>query len=220
MLNAVRAAALKGVKVRIHHSNGLPGLVARRLALPMLVLAIAGAVSAAPREADDAAQSRANNTYAIGLWGDLPYSPVQESVGLPNLIQDMNAQRLAFTVHDGDLKQGSNSPCDNALYERALNWFNALEAPAMFTPGDNDWTDCDRPNNGGFNSLERLEHERKVLFSNSFSLGQRKLRREVQIGQPYCLGVSSTVPCVENRRWHVGRVTYVTMSRSRVTRQR
>ena len=31
----------------------------------------------------------ANAPYAIGLWGDLPYSVVQESVGLPNLIDDM-----------------------------------------------------------------------------------------------------------------------------------
>jgi hypothetical protein len=45
--------------------------------------------------------------YAIGLWGDLPYSTIQATVGVPNLIADMNSQRLAFTVHDGDLKQGS-----------------------------------------------------------------------------------------------------------------
>ena len=30
--------------------------------------------------------------YAIGLWGDLPYSSVQASAGVPNLIADMNAQ--------------------------------------------------------------------------------------------------------------------------------
>ena len=55
------------------------------------------------------------DTYAIGLWGDLPYSDLQATVGVPNLIADMNAQRLAFTVHDGDLKQGSGSPCNDAL---------------------------------------------------------------------------------------------------------
>ena len=81
---------------------------------------------------------------------------------MPNLVTDMNRQRLAFTAHDGDLKQGSNSPCDDALYENSLATLNSLEAPAVFTPGDNDWTDCDRPNNGGYNSLERLNHERKA----------------------------------------------------------
>src|ERR1051325_7804141 len=40
--------------------------------------------------------------YAIGLWGDLPYSDTQALVGVPNVIADMNSQDLAFTAHDGD----------------------------------------------------------------------------------------------------------------------
>ncbi|WP_390624747.1 hypothetical protein [Anthocerotibacter panamensis] len=156
--------------------------------------------------------------YAIGLWGDLPYSDVQAQVGVPNLIADMNAQRLAFTIHDGDLKGGNGTvgsvtptTCTDALYTQGLGFFNSLKAPAIFTPGDNDWTDCDRTSNGGFNSLERLDHERQVFFSTPFSLGQRKLRQQVQ-ATPLCLGVSGAVPCVENRRWTVGGVTYATLN--------
>lgn len=152
----------------------------------------------------------ANATYEIGLWGDLPYSAAQE-VGVTKLINDMNSHRLAFTVHDGDLKAGSNSLCDDALYAKALAYFNALQAPAAFTPGDNDWTDCDRPSNGGYNSLERLDYERRVFFSTNFTLGQRRLAQEVQT-TPLCLGVNGAVPCVENRRWTVGRITYVTLN--------
>src|SRR5918993_1786410 len=103
----------------------------------------------------DEAVRAGESSYAVGLWGDLPYSPAQETTGVPNLLADMNAQRLAFSVHNGDLKQGSGSPCDDTLYFRSLAYFNSLEAPAMFTPGDNDWTDCDRPLNGGYNSRER-----------------------------------------------------------------
>jgi hypothetical protein len=187
-------------------------LVIQGLVAGLLALALVGTATASTRFGNDDDDNNANNAYAIGLWGDLPYSPVQETVGLPNLISDMNAQRLAFTVHDGDLKQGSNSLCDDSLYQRALGWFNALQAPAMFTPGDNDWTDCDRASNGGYNALERLDRERRVFFSTEFSLGQRKLRQEVQSGQPYCLGVGGLTPCVENRRWHVGRVTYITLN--------
>ena len=57
--------------------------------------------------------------YAVGLWGDLPYSAAQEAM-IPNLFADINNQELAFTANDGDLKQGSGSPCDDALYFRAL----------------------------------------------------------------------------------------------------
>jgi hypothetical protein len=79
------------------------------------------------------------------------------------------------------------------------------------TTGDNDWTDCDRASNGGFSSLERLDHERAVFFSTPFSLGQHRMRMEVQ-SMPLCLGVSGPVPCVENRRWTLGGITYITMN--------
>src|SRR5258708_35816065 len=46
--------------------------------------------------------------YAIGLWGDLPYSAAQ-AAAVPNLIADMNAQKLAFTAPDGDLKTGGSA---------------------------------------------------------------------------------------------------------------
>jgi hypothetical protein len=188
--------------------------------LMMLVLASVAAQERFDRSDDsEQDQSQRREVYAIGLWGDLPYSVVQASVGVPNLIADMNGQRLAFTVHDGDLKTGNGSPiCDDNLYIQARNTFDTLRAPAMFTPGDNDWTDCDRKNNGGFNSLERLTFERTIFFSTPFSLGQHRLRQQVQT-DPTCLGVSDPVtlakvaaPCVENRRWSVGGVTYATLN--------
>jgi hypothetical protein len=186
----------------------LPRLVTRAGAQLLAALMLAACV-VAPAQADDDGDD--HDSYAIGLWGDMPYSDLQASVGVPNLIADMNAQRLEFTVHDGDLKAGSNSLCDDKLYHQALGYFDALKAPAMFTPGDNDWTDCDRPSNGGFNSLERLDRERALFFSTPFSLGQHKLRQEVQT-DALCLGLNGFVPCVENRRWTVGRVTYATMN--------
>ena len=180
----------------------------------MIIAALTLAITSAeqgPRGVDPS-ERNGWSPYAIGLWGDLPYSPAQEQIGVPNLIADMNAQRLAFSVHDGDLKQGSGSLCDVALYQRSLDYFNALEAPAMFTPGDNDWTDCDRASNGGYSSLERLDYERFIFFSTPYSMGQRQMPQDVQTAV-LCLGFSRTlVPCVENRRWAVRGVTYATMN--------
>src|SRR5712671_90517 len=163
-------------------------------------------------------EDQGHDVYAIGLWGDFPYSDVQATTGVPNLIADMNSQDLEFTAHDGDLKAGNSTPnsttpttCSDALYVQALGYFNSLKAPAIFTPGDNDWTDCDRTSNGGFSSLERLDHERALFFSTPFSLGQHRLHQEVQTA-PLCLGVSGMVPCVENRRWTLGGVTYATIN--------
>ena len=167
-------------------------------------------------QARDDDERDGRGAYAIGLWGDLPYSPIQVTTGVPNLIADMNAQDLAFTAHNGDLKQGSGtaavpSPCDNQVYADSLARFNSLKAPAVFTPGDNDWTDCDRPSNGGYPSLGRLDYERQVFFDTPFSLGHHRMRQEVQT-DPLCLGVSGPVSCVENRRWRIGGVTYATLN--------
>jgi hypothetical protein len=185
----------------------------------LAVLLIAMAPIGAATADDDRDYDGDRDSYAIGLWGDLPYSDAQ-AAGVPALIADMNSQRLKFTVHDGDLKAGNGivgsitpTTCTNDLYAQALSYFNALNAPAMFTPGDNDWTDCDRAKNGSYNSLERLDYERKVFFATPYSLGKKRLKQDVQTGDPYCLdSKGNAVGCVENRRWTVGNVTYVTLN--------
>ncbi len=186
----------------------------RKLLVPALTAMLTAAIMAGMALASGwSDQSRTHHrskphTYAIGLWGDLPYSDVQATTGVPNLIADMNSQKLAFTAHDGDLKSGS-SECKDAVYTQALAYLNSLRAPAAFTPGDNDWTDCDRT--AGYSSLERLDFERKLMFSTAYSFGQHHMRQDVQ-ATPLCLAVSGPAPCVENRRWTVGGVTYATLN--------
>lgn len=159
------------------------------------------------------------HSYAIGLWGDLPYSDVQAQIGVPNMIADMNSQDLEFVAHDGDLKAGNSTKgsvtpttCADALYVQGLNYFNSLRAPAVFTPGDNDWTDCDRASNGGFNSRERLDHERQLFFSTPYTLGQRHLLQQVQTDKLCLNAQNELVACVENRRWTLHGVTYATLN--------
>src|SRR5262245_11479138 len=113
------------------------------LAVAMMALTAAMAAQESQGDQGQIEDGEANHAYAIGLWGDLPYSDVQALTGVPNLIADMNRHHLAFTVHDGDLKGGNGTPgsvtptiCSDALYVQALGYFNALKAPAIFTPGD------------------------------------------------------------------------------------
>jgi len=187
---------------------------------------------------DDHSHDHHHVAYAIGLWGDMPYSDAQALTGVPNLIADMNSQDLVFTAHDGDLKAGSGTPgsvtpttCADAKYVQALGYLNALKAPAVFTPGDNDWTDCDAASNGPFNSLERLDHERQLFFNTPFTQGMHRMYQAEQtdtVNTP-CLGFKTgtgpldlngngldpgtynTVACVENRRWTIHGVTYATL---------
>jgi hypothetical protein len=189
------------------------------------VLLASAVIIAAVAIGDTGKQNNKTFQYAIGLWGDLPYSDTQALTGVPNLIADMNNSEIDFSVHDGDLKAGSATAgsatptdCSNALYTQALGFFNSFTKPAMVTPGDNDWTDCDRTSNGLFNSLERLQHERDVLFSTDHSFGQQTLQQTVQTS-PACEGwdyathsATTTGACVENRIWTYKKVTYVTVN--------
>jgi hypothetical protein len=184
----------------------------------MLAALVAAALTAGLAVGGNGATNKKTFEYAVGLWGDLPYSDTQALTGVPNLIADMNNSQLEFTVHDGDLKAGNGttgsiSPtiCSDALYAQGLAYLNALDGPAMFTPGDNDWTDCDRPSNGGFNSLGRLDYERQLFFSTPYSLGTQPMKQDVQT-TPSCLGVNGPTQCVENRRWTVKGVTYATLN--------
>jgi hypothetical protein len=172
----------------------------KKLVLALGVLAAAVGISALATPGSGRAD-QGGNSYSIGLWGDVPYSVHQQTIGVPNLIADMNSSRLAFTIHDGDLKQGSGSPCEDALYVRSEGYLNSLVSPAMYTPGDNEWTDCDRASNGGFNSLERLNHIRATMFDTPNSFGVHPMLQAVQ-----------APPYVEDRRWEFGPVTYATLN--------
>lgn len=124
--------------------------------------------------------------FTMGLWGDMPYAKADDAPFIPALIADMNASDIAFSFYDGDIKDGS-SECTDAIYDAAATMFNSLKAPVIYVPGDNEWTDCHRTNNGGHDNLERLAHLRKVLFADLESFGQTKLTpaHQGKPGEPY-----------------------------------
>jgi hypothetical protein len=120
--------------------------------------------------------------FTFGLWGDVPYAKSNDQPKIPALITDMNASDIDFSMYDGDIKDGS-SKCDDAAYAEAIKMFDDLKKPAVYVPGDNEWTDCHRKNNGGYDNLDRLAYLRKVAFSTPKSFGQRKLTLTQQ-GKP------------------------------------
>ena len=142
--------------------------------------------------------------FSFALWGDMPYfTPGTVDTQTPKiapLIADINAAKVAFTVFDGDIKSGS-SLCGNDVYSTAAGYFSAFEAPMVYVLGDNEWTDCHRKNNGGYNSLERLAHIRQTLQISPNSFGQRPfaLERQGPLGGLYA----------ENTRWTYGDVVFV-----------
>lgn len=82
-----------------------------------------------------------------------------------------------------------------------LAGLNRFEAPLVYTPGDNEWTDCHRINNDQYQPLERLARLRQVFFPTP--------------GMTTVGGVSRKVPGFEefpeNVRWIHNRVVFATL---------
>lgn len=76
--------------------------------------------------------------------GDMPYGPPDKSY-LPYraLIERVNALQPAFTIHVGDIKAGSTL-CSDEEFAAQLEHFGRYAGPVIYTPGDNEWTDCHR----------------------------------------------------------------------------
>ncbi|AOW13952.1 hypothetical protein LPB72_00805 [Hydrogenophaga crassostreae] len=128
----------------------------------------------------------AAHPFSFALWGDMPYAKNKDSESTHAVIQSINRSKVRFSIYDGDIKDGS-SQCTDNIYTDAVAMFNSLKQPAVYVPGDNEWTDCHRTNNGGYNGLERLDHLRKVMFSQPRSFGQKtmKLTQQGQPGQKF-----------------------------------
>src|SRR5205814_9751147 len=74
------------------------------------------------------AQGHGNGgAFAIGLWGDLPYSSVQATVGVTNLIPDTNLPELVFKVHGRDAKRGVRV-CSDSVYRHCRSYLNSRRA--------------------------------------------------------------------------------------------
>jgi hypothetical protein len=168
------------------------------IAVLALVLAAAAAYAAAARGDDPTPQNAGTSAsrYTIGLFGDVPYG-AQGRAEYPALLSALSRAHVAFTVFDGDLKNGSDR-CDESLYTTSLAAFASIDHPVAWVAGDNDWTDCHRASNGGFDPIERLQHERALFASTDRTLGGRTLRLTRQ-----------TPDYPENWRFAFGPVTYV-----------
>lgn len=121
----------------------------------------------------------------FGLLGDTPYSQ-DEIERLERLIDDINAQPLAFVVHVGDIGSSAQACGDEWLFERKRQ-FARIRHRFVLVPGDNEWSDCKQP-------LERLRKWRTVFCA---SLPETR----VQQGE-YC----------EHLRWEAGGWVFVTLN--------
>ena len=172
----------------------------RRAAALSLCLLVSACATRAPGPA----------AFSFAVLGDTPYNDAEERQFLA-MIGRINREPLAFVVHVGDFKGGGH--CSDALYARRREQFDTFAHPLVYTPGDNEWTDCRRRNMGSMDPVERLARLRQVFFADRFSLGRVRLPLEAQ---DQCLVPEvSSCGCAahpENRAWEHAEIRFVTLN--------
>lgn len=165
----------------------------RRLAMHFVITCLALSTGAMAEE------------FTFMALGDVPYGPREQAYpAFKALIAEINRRAPVFTIHLGDTKSGLD-PCSDHLLLEQRDFMNSFTSALVYTPGDNEWTDCHRLLAGAYDPLERLRFIREHYFSTVESLGGQPIRLERQ---------ADLIPgfelFVENSRFNRGSVWFVT----------
>jgi len=91
--------------------------------------------------------------------------------------------------------------------------FEQFKAPVVYTPGDNEWTDCHKTKQGSSGDpLKELASVRRLFFANPGStLGGRKQQVLTQ-ARAFDAAYPSDAQFVENVMWEESQVVFVTVN--------
>lgn len=92
-----------------------------------------------------ATASHADDALRFIVFGDQPYS-AHERAALGKLGSKIRAgeNQPSFAINYGDTKAGAEACTLEVLVENQQLINGLIDGPVFLTPGDNDWTDCDR----------------------------------------------------------------------------
>jgi hypothetical protein len=141
--------------------------------------------------------------------GDTPYGQRQIDQ-FPGDVAEINADpAVSRVIHLGDIKNGS-SRCDTSYFRLIRVDFDGFADPLVYTPGDNEWTDCHRANDGGYQPAgptpagvepARLETLRSLFFDHPGST----------LGRPAAVEAQAA-PFVENVSWSLAGSVFATLN--------
>jgi Calcineurin-like phosphoesterase len=103
-----------------------------------------------PATAAGADQGNARKgAFTLAVFGDEPYGTVQgdhaQLDATPAFIDSMNADPDVSTViHLGDIHSGKQW-CTQPYDQSIADLWTRFTDPLVYTPGDNEWSDCHKP---------------------------------------------------------------------------
>ena len=102
-------------------------------------------------------------------------------------------------MHVGDFKSQA-APCSDEEFIKIRDLFRAYSKPVVYTPGDNEWTDC---HGVGADPIERLDKLRELFFKDPKTLRLDRLNVVAQSQNP------KFARFVENYRFSHAGVSFV-----------
>jgi hypothetical protein len=134
------------------------------------------------------------------MIGHVPYGDELQA-RFPTFVAGINADPdVRMVTHLGDIKSGSTT-CDDPRYATIRGDFDGFADPLVYTPGDNEWTDCHRVNNGAYRPLERLAAVRSLFFP----------RPGTTLGRPVPVTSQASKGLPENVRYERAGLSFATL---------
>ena len=98
-------------------------------------------------------QPRQDDVTTIAVFGDNPYgtnpADVSQNLALPGLVDAINADPdVSLVTHIGDIHSGKQY-CTQAYDQQVFDLWKNFSDPLVYTPGDNETTDCHKKAEGG-----------------------------------------------------------------------
>ena len=89
----------------------------------------------------------------MAVYGDAPYGTTptdnSQTLATPAFIASVNADAdVSLVLHVGDIHSGKQF-CTQAYDQTVFNLWTAFVDPLVYTPGDNEWSDCHKVAQGG-----------------------------------------------------------------------
>ena len=180
---------------------------------------LAAALAASPAMANDLDGAK---PLTIAVFGDWPYNQnLLSNASL--LINSVNADSaVSLVLHVGDIHSGS-MPCTSAgilppITTSNPGWnqgiyalFQQFKAPLVYTPGDNEWTDCHKSKEASSGDpLKELASVRSLFFArpgHSLGLTDKRVMSQSQNFDP---AYPADAQFVENTMWES--VVFVTVN--------
>ncbi len=141
--------------------------------------------------------------------GDMPYSEEEKDKLEGEITAAIGNADVPFVVHYGDFKAGSEA-CEKIQFELSRDAIYRMHpGRVFFTPGDNDWTDCDRSSlKLPVSELAQLDLVRRLFFFEKPD--ERKDDwKPLELTDDWAYARQPGFP--ENARWMRGGVVFVTV---------